>query len=218
MNHDANVPAVGPSPAPADDIVNPLFVVSADQVRAAFDDYELKGERKQSVSLGETHSEEVVAQGANKPETLTLSVEFLSPLDQARKLGHAFGLVAKDRTPADRKEYEDRVIGKIVHQSNQVFFTVRLLPVPDSDFVVPQISFTLLSHKGNAMEPTKQPTDYTAPPHDDFVAVSLRVDGQELLFPVFSGSVPKITDKMDAMILVVNVDGMSQNMQYRLKA
>jgi hypothetical protein len=205
------------TPTPSPNVVHPKFVINADQARKAFDEYELKGEKQQKVTTGETQSLKVTAQSPTKPVSLTLSVVFMSPLSQARKHGYDFGLVAKNRTPADRKDFEDRMVARVVQQSNQAMFVVRLLPVPDSDTNVPSISFELLDQAGNRISPTKQPGDYTAPANDIIAAVALEENGQELIFPVFSATVPAITDKMDKLTLVVKMDGQEQRLEFNLK-
>lgn len=206
-----------PHPSPATKVINAKFVVSAIQVRKAFDEYELKGEKNLKVSVGEDHSLGVTAQGPFNPQSLTLSVNFLSSVDQARKFGYEFGLVAKNRTPADRKDFEDRLVGRILEQSNQAAFIVKLLPVPSPDLNVPSISFALLDQNGQSINASTQPSDYSASPLDLFAAVALEQDGQELIFPVTSGSVPLITNKMDKMTLVVDVDGQQRKFDYSLK-
>src|SRR4051794_3878064 len=45
--------ALNPSPALAQDSVNKIFTTTQDQLRNVFDDYEAKGEKNQSVSVGE---------------------------------------------------------------------------------------------------------------------------------------------------------------------
>jgi hypothetical protein len=209
--------SLAPSPSPAQNVVHPKFVITADQARKAFDEYALKGEKQQKVQIGEVQSLKVTAQGPNKPEILTLSVVFMSPLEQARKYGYDFGLVAKNRTPADRKDFEDRMVERIVRQSNQVAFVVRLLPVPNSTINVPQISFGLLDHEGKRISPTKQPADYAAPDNDIIGSVALEENGQELIFPAYGGTEPKITAKMEKMTLVVQIDEQEQKLEYRLK-
>lgn len=206
-----------PSPSPATNVINAKFVVSESQVRKAFDEYELKGEKVLKVNIGEQHTLGVTAQGPLNSQSLSLSVNFLSPLDQARKFGYEFGLVAKTRTPADRKDVEDRMVGRIVQQSSQAAFMVKLLPVPSPDLDVPSISFTLLDQDGQKISATTQPSDYSASPLDLFQAVALEEDGQELFFPVTSGSVPRITNKMDKMTLIVDVDGQQRQLDYSLK-
>jgi hypothetical protein len=205
------------APTPSPNVVHPKFVINADQARKAFDEYELKGEKQQKVMIGETQSLKVTVQGPAKPESLTLSVVFMSPLSQARKYGYDFGLVAKTRTPADRKDFEDRMLERVLRRSNQVVFVVRLLPVPGSDTNVPPISFELLDQAGNRISATKQPADYRAPANDIIAAVALEETGQELIFPVYSGTLPKITDQMEKMTLVVNADGPEQRLEYNLK-
>jgi len=204
----------------ANDIVNPRFTISVDQARKAFDDFELKGEKGDKINLGEVHSVNVTAQGPQGPlpTQQTLSLRFLPPLDQARKFGYEFGLVAKNRTPADRKDFEDRIVQRIVDHSNQAVFIVKLLPVLFASAAnEPIISFVLLDQNANSIDPSKKPDHYVASDKDLFDAVALEKDGQELIFPVTNGSVPRITNKMDKMTLIVEVDGQKAKLDYSLK-
>jgi hypothetical protein len=59
--------------------------------------------------------------------------------------------------------------------------------------------------------------DYTVPDKDIIAAVALKEKGQELIFPVYSGMVPKITDKMKKLTLVVNVAGQERKLEYNHK-
>ena len=94
--------------SPTQDVVSPAFVVTADQVRKAFDDAELRGEKQQGISVGEKKAINISAQDQmGKAETLELSILFLKPLEQARAAGYSFGLNAKGKTAADRKDFED---------------------------------------------------------------------------------------------------------------
>src|SRR5262249_21115115 len=100
--------ASNPAPTPTQVTVNKIFAVTEKDLRQAYDDYEAKGEKKQTVSLGQKQSLFVTAQtSTGGTETLKLTVMFLSPLDQARNKGYQFGLVAKQRTPEDRKDSEN---------------------------------------------------------------------------------------------------------------
>jgi len=210
-------PRVGPSFSLAANVINPKFVVISAQARKAFDDYELKGEKDLKVSIGEQQTSSVTVQGPLNVQSLTLSINFLSPLDQARKFGYEFGLVAKNRTPADRKDFEDRIVKRIVDQSSQAVFVVKLIPVPDADLNVPSISFTLLDFDGKPIDPTTHPDGYSASPKDIIGQVALEEDGQELIFPVTDGSVPRIIDKMQKMTLTVDVGGQPRKFDYSLK-
>src|SRR5438270_8909227 len=76
-NSQARTADKAASPTPPSSGVNPVFVTTPDQLRAAFDEFELKGESKQTVSIGEEKSLTVAAQGAHGPKSLKLRVLFL---------------------------------------------------------------------------------------------------------------------------------------------
>jgi len=206
-----------PSPTPTSNAMNSKFVVTEGQVRKTFDTFELKGEKQSKVGIGEEKSLTVMAQSALPPQSLVLSMRFLSPLDQAAKFGYELGLVAKNRTPADRKDFEDRMVARIVEQSNKAVFMVKLLPVPDPQLNVPTISFTLLDRNGANISPTTEPHSYAASPNDLFATVVLEEEGQELVFPIADNSGSRISNEMQKMTLTVVVDGQSQGLQYNLK-
>jgi hypothetical protein len=207
-----------PTPTPGPITLSPKFAVSAADVRKTFDAAELRGEHQQNISIGEEHSLNVIGQTAlNQAVTLKLSVKFLSPLDQARQFGYEFGLVAKHRTPADRKDYEDRMVSGIVQNSNLAAFIVKLLPLPDPDLNLPTVSFSLIDRNGNDISATTEPHGYAASLTNLFEAVALQEEGQELIFLLVDASGPRITNQMDRMTLVVRVDEQAQNIQYSLK-
>ena len=196
--------------------VNPIFVTTPDQLRAAFDEYELKGENKQTVGIGEEKSLTVTAQGAHGPESLKLRVLFLPPLEQAKAKGYSFGMVARQRTPDDRKDFENVSVSTISQRSDRVDFRVFLEQPKDDTATIPTISFELLDKDGQRVKPTTQPTSYTAG-IDIITAVALAEEGQELIFPLSNATSPYLTDKMDKMRLVVSIDAVEQTLEYRLK-
>ena len=213
-----SVPTPSPTPIPGPTTLSQKFIVTATDLRKAYDAAELKGERKENISIGEEQSLNVTAQtGLNQAVPLKLRVEFLSPLDQARQSGYEFGLVARDRTPADRKSHEDAVIKRIVQNSNRATFMVRLLPVPDPDLNLPIISFSLVDWNGNEISPTTAPTGSAGSSIDLIHTFLVQRVGQQLIFPLVDASGPRITNQMDTMNLVVRIDEQRQNLQYRLK-
>jgi hypothetical protein len=194
--------------------VNPLFSVTEAQLRAAFADYVSRGEKKQKVAVGEERSADVSVEGTHG--SLKLRVLFLPPLEQAKARGYSFGLVAKQRTPEDRKAFEDVSIKRILQRTQQVDFRVFLQQANDDDAAIPTITFKLVDKDGQQINPTTQPTSYTAG-RDIITAVALAEEGQELSFPLFSGTHPYLTGEMDKMSLVVSVGGAEQTLEYRLR-
>lgn len=191
--------------------VNPMFSVTEAQLRAAFADYVSRGEKKQKVAVGEERSADVSVEGGS----LKLRVLFLPPLEEAKARGYSFGLVAKQRTPEDRKAFEDVAIKRILQRTQQVDFRVFLQQTNDDDAAIPTITFKLLDKDGQRINPTTQPTSFTAG-RDIITAVALAEEGQELSFPLFSSTRPALTAEMDKMSLVVSVGGAEQTLEYRL--
>jgi hypothetical protein len=195
--------------------VNPMFSVSEAQLRAAFADYVSRGEKKQKVAVGEERSTDVSVEGTHGSGSLKLRVLFLPPLEQAKARGYSFGLVAKQRTPEDRKAFEDVSIKRILLRTQQADFRVFLQQADNDDAAIPTITFKLVDKDGQRVNPTTQPTSYTAG-RDIITAVALAEEGQELSFPLFSGARPYLTGEMDKMSLVVSVGGAEQTLEYRL--
>jgi len=204
---NANRSGTQPAAPAATGAVNPTFSVTEDQLRAAFNDYVSRGEKKQNVSVGEEQSASVNAQGAK------LRVLFLPPLEQAKAKGYTFGLVAKQRTPDDRKAFENVSVSRILQRTQQVDFRVFL---EDDGGADPVVSFELLDKDGQRIKPTTKPGSFSAGA-DIITAVALAEQGQELSFPLFNGTRPYLTDEADKMRLVVSVDGTQQTLEFRLK-
>jgi hypothetical protein len=197
--------------------VNPIFAVTPDQARKAFDAYELLGEKNQKVTVGQRLTASIPVLGQDEAEPLTLAVLFLPPLAQAGVAGYKFGRVAKQRTAADRKAVEDLAISTVIQKANEVTFSVFLDQSQNQNAAVPPISFELLSADGSRIRPKTQPQSFVVDGRDILTAVALAENGQPLTFPLFSGAVPLLTDKMDQFTLVVQVDGDEQNLTFRLQ-
>lgn len=207
-----------PSGTPsAQERVNLLFAVTQEQLRKSFDDFESKGENNQQVSVGEKQTLTVVARGSNDTESLKLTVMFLPPIEQAGDKGYQFGLVAKSRTPDDRKDFENTSLTTIMNNRNQVTFRVWLDQPKDPNAAIPPISYQLLDKDSQRVNPTTQPASYIFSGKDLIGDVALAEDGQELIFPLYRGVTPNLTDKMDKMTLVVKIDDTERNLEFRLK-
>src|SRR5258706_3731222 len=75
--------------SPIQESPHPAFVVTVDQVRQAFDDAELRGEKKQGINVGELASINVTAKDQlGRLENLKFSILFLTPLEQAKAAGY----------------------------------------------------------------------------------------------------------------------------------
>lgn len=204
------------APSPQES-VNPIFAVTQDQLHKAFDEYETKGENGQQVSVDEKQTLNVSVQDSHGSETLKLTILFLPPLEQARQKGYEFGLVAKHRTPADRKDFEEVSVKTIMQGSNDVTFRVWLDQPKDDNATIPTISYQLLDKDGQRINPTTQPGSYIFSGKDTIGDVALAEDGQPLIFPLNSGSTPNLTSKKNKMTLVVSVDGAESNHEFHLK-
>jgi hypothetical protein len=205
-----------PTPAASKGGVSPIFVASETQLRSAFDAYESRGEQQQKVGVGEEKSLDVTAQGSHGAETLKLRVLFLPPLEQAKAKGYSFGLVAKQRTPDDRKAFENVSVSNISKRKEQVDFRVFLEQPKDDSAALPSISFELLDKDGHEVKPTTQPTSFESG-KDIITAVALAEEGQELVFPLLNAGSPYLTDGMDKLRLVVSIGGAEQTLEFRLK-
>jgi hypothetical protein len=197
--------------------VNPIFTVTRDQVRQAFDRQELIGEKGQKVSIGQRRAVAIPAQGGEEPETLELAMLFLSPLAQAGLQGYKFGLVAKHRTPADRKAVEDLAISTVIGNVNEVMFRVFLNQPENKNVTIPFISFELLREDGSRIQPTTQPHSFVVDGRDILTALALAENGQPLTFPTFTGPTPNLTAGMNTMTLVVKVDDEDTNLEFPLR-
>jgi hypothetical protein len=199
-------------------VANPAFVVTADQVRKAFDDAELRGEKQQGIKVGEEKSISIPAKDQmGTIENLKFSIVFLNPLEQGKADGYSFGLVAKQRTPADRKDFEDRSVGRITNHSNEVLFKVFLQQPKHDDESIPSITFNLVNSNGNRVIPLSQPTSYIAAGRDIIASVALAQEGQPVVFALFAGANPNLPSSMKKMVLVVAMDNQEANLEFALK-
>jgi len=197
--------------------IHPAFLVSETQLRKAFDDAELRGEKQQGMNAGEIQVMNIMAQNPlGGTETLQLRILFTTPLDQVAIRGYSFGLVAKTRTPADRKAYEDLSIKRVMNNMSQAIFHVFLQQPKNSDASIPGIHFKLLDHNGSVIDPLDEPTSYLAPDKDPIGAVALEQDGQPLTFPNTINGLPAITAEMTKLTLTVMVDGQPGKLNFKL--
>lgn len=200
------------------DQVNPVFVVTEAQLRKAFDDAELRGEKKQGMNAGDLQTTDVLAQNPlGGTETLQMRILFTSPLDQLALNGYMFGQVAKQRTPADRKAFEDLSIKRGLANQNQATFRVFLQQPTNSDATIPVIHFRLLDNKGNQISPAVEPTSFVASGRDLIGAVALEEEGQPLTFPILEGAVPLITPEMTTLTVIVLVGEESRQLTFKLR-
>jgi len=214
----ANVYPAVTKPATLQETLNTTFIVTPEQARTAFDEAEIKGEQHKDISLGEKRSIKVSAQTpSGASETLELSILFLSPLERARTSGYSFGLVAKGKSPPDRKGIEDGAVAKATNSATQVNFRVFLQQPSNEETSIPSIRFTLVDKDGKPLQPTTQPRSFIEPGKDIQTQLGLAQAGQELIFPLFNGATPNITQTMDRIRLLVTVSGTEQQLEYRLK-
>jgi hypothetical protein len=201
-----------------DDVVNPAFVVTADQLRKAYDEAELRGEKKQAISVGEVKSIGISVQNQlGKTETLKLSILFLKPLEQARVRGYLFGTHAQGKTESDRKASEDSDIAAIVSKSKGVAFRVSLQSPKDEDSAIPPIAFSLTDKNGARIEPVVRPGSLVAAGKDLLGIVELAEEGEQLSFPLFAGATPNLTATMQKVSLIVEINGKEQSLDYTLE-
>lgn len=193
----------------------PIFVVNDTQVRKAFDEAELRGEKKQAITVGTENSITINAKDQmGKLESVNFSIIFLPPLHQARAAGYSFGLVAKNRTPADRLAFENLSVSSIIKHSNEVTFKVFLQQPTNEDAAIPLIHFELIDKNGNRVVPLSEPSSYVAG-KDIIGSVALAENGQPVTFPLFSAS-PNISATMKTITLVVKVDESETSLQFAL--
>jgi hypothetical protein len=147
--------------------------------------------------------------------TLKLRILFTKPIDEVALNGYAFGLVAKQRTPEDRKDFEDLWIKRGLENQNQARFRVFLEQPADPD-ATPVIHFRLLDKDGHEIQPDIEPTSFDAG-KDLLEAVALAQDGQLLTFPIVRDNVPLITTKMTTLKLSVLMGNNSKELVFRLQ-
>jgi len=216
-NGTATTVASNSTPTPTQESVNKIFAVTEKDLRQAYDDYEAKGEKQQTVSLGQKQSLFVTAKTfTGGTETLKLTVMFLSPLDQARDRGYQFGLVAKQRTPDDRKDSENASISLIRGDMNQVAFRVWLDQPKDPNASLPAISYELINKDGNRIKATTEPGGYLFSGKDLIGDVAMAEEGLPLAFPLLNGTAPNLTNKMAKMVIVVKIDDGEANLEFKL--
>lgn len=199
------------------ELINPIFATTSNQARQAFDDYELKGEKNQKVSFGQRQTLDILAQAQEDTSVFSLSIQFLSPLAQARLQGYRFGLVAKHRTVDDRKAVEDLAISTVIQHLNEITFRVFLDQPADAKSAVPTISFTLIAASGDQIEPTTQPQSFIVGNRDILTALALAENGQPLIFPLYAGSSPNLTARMKTMTLILGVNGEERRLEFPLR-
>jgi hypothetical protein len=214
----SNMAAVASSSLPVSaETVNPVFVVTEEELRKAFDSFELKGEGNQNITLGQKLLLKIQAKRIDGSlETLNLTIMFLQPLDLARQKGYSFGLVAESRTPEDRKAFENGAISTILKQSNEVTFRVWMDQPKDPNASIPLIVYQLIDKSGSGLDPITQPTSYESS-NDLLGDVAIAQEGQLLTFPVFSGPNPNVTDKMSKLTLRVKIDDAISDREFTLK-
>lgn len=203
-----------------EDTVHPIFLITSDEVRQAFNEYVLKGEKKQKVAIGEQQSTNVLATDPFNPssvEELKLTVTFLPPLAQAQKRGYEFGLVAKARAPEDRKALENLAVSSISQKSNEINFNIKLQLPKNLKMTIPAISFRLINSSGGRIDPTKEPANYLPAENDVIGAVALKENGQELIFPLKYAEAVNVTNKMDKITLIVIINNEERQMQFQLR-
>ena len=208
--------AANSTPTPTQPSVNKIFEVTDEDLREAYDGYEAKGEKQQTVSLGQKQSLFLTAKTiTGGTETLKLTVMFLSPLDQARGKGYQFGLVAKTRTPEDRKDSEKASISLIRAAMNQVAFRVWLDQPKDANASLPSVSYELIDKDGNRIKAT---TDPGAPVFTGDLSgdVAMAEEGAPLTFPLLNGTAPNLTNTMTKMVVVVKIDDKEANLEFKL--
>jgi hypothetical protein len=209
--------AANSTPTPTQPSVHKIFAVTDKDLRQAYDDYEAKGEKQQTVSLGQKQSLFLTAQTfTGGTETLKLTVMFLSPLDQARGRGYQFGLVAKQRTPEDRKDSENASISLIRGDINQVAFRVWLDQPKDPNASLPSVSYELIDKDGNRIKATTDPGAPVLSGKDLIGDVALAEDGAPLTFPLLNGTAPNLTNTMTKMVVVVKIDAKEANLEFKL--
>jgi hypothetical protein len=206
-----------PTPTPAQDAVNRVFAVTQQVLRRAFDAAKARGERNQTINLGQERSLDVSAQTLRGTESLKLRVKFFSPLDQARGKGLEFGRPrARPRTPRDRRALEESSLSTILDNRNQVTFSVWLDQPRDRDASIPSFSYALLDKDGNRITPTSEPGSLLLPERDLPAAAAMAETGSPLIFPVFNGAIPNLTTRMNTMVLIVRVESDEHKLQFQL--
>src|SRR5689334_24951635 len=161
-----------PTPSPTPELLNTAFIASENELRAAFDAAELRGEKKQGINAGNLQTTEVPAQNpSGQTETLKMRILFTTPVAEMALNGYSFGLVARQRTPADRKDFEDLWIRRGLANQSKAIFHVFLEEPTNPDATIPVIHFRLLDKQGNQIQPDDEPTSFVSEDLHDAIAL-----------------------------------------------
>ena len=201
--------------------------LSAQQVRSEFANYETKGKQcAQDQRQGKKCAEisfsaekplNIPVQGRQGAEWVTFRVRISTPLSQVREMGYEFGMVARQRTPADRADILDRLAIRMQEKPTTIVFVFRLIRRPEWETQLPGFTFAIMNEGGGKLWSTSQP-DFSCHEIDLTCRAVLQLSGQPVAFPLFTqpDSVPFVNDTMGTLTLVVSADDNEERIQFDL--
>ena len=96
-------------------------------------------------------------------------------------------------------------------------FSVSLDQPKDRDASIPTFSYALLDKDGNRISPTTEPGSLLLPETDLLGAAAMLETGSPLIFPVFNGTIPNLTTRMNTMVLIVKIDSDEHKLPFQLR-
>ncbi len=214
--------------------VHPAFTApTAQQTRAAFEDYETKGaqcakdrvrgRRCPAVMFSPEQPLNIPVQTVRGVELLTFRVSISTPQAQIRWMGYRFGLLGTRRTPDDREDSLRRLITRMQEAPKTITFTVKLIARQAWETTLPTFSFALVNRNQQRLWSSSQP-DFECSGQDLICQVGLKESGQPVSFPLFvqlpttpPSAVPFITDAMQTLKLLVTIDGHEEPIEFDLR-
>jgi hypothetical protein len=218
------------SPVAAQPRVHPAFAALTEpQVTSEFADYEAKGKKCAedrarnkacaAVKFSPEQPLNIPMQGSLGGELLTFSVSIAPPKSQVRKFGYEFGLVARQRTPADRADVLRRLVARMQGDPSGITFTFKLIARRDWSESLPPFTFAIVNESGSKVWSSSQP-DFECGERDIICQVGLKESGVTIAFPFFlpPNRMPFITDAMRVLKLIVTLDGQDEPIDFDLNS
>lgn len=216
------------TPVFSQDRVHPAFTgLSEQQVQKEFADYEAKGKKCAQeeargrkcvpVSFSVEQPFNVPVQGTRGVELLTFRVGISVPRSQVRRLGYQFGILGRERTPADREDLLKRLITRMKDEPQEILVVVKLVSRSDWSTSLPNLSFALVNENTAKIWSPSQP-NFDCPERDIICQVAMEESGTSVTFPLFLSpdKIPFVTDKMKTLKLVVTLDSQEEQMEFDL--
>ena len=210
--------------------VHPLFTsLSEADVRKEFGDYEEKGKRCAqeqtrgrrcaAVSFSAEQPLNLPVQTARGVDLLTWRVGLSAPRSVVRSFGYKFGLVARQRTPADREDFLKRLVTRFSGSPREILISVKLVARSDWGSELPELSFELINPNGAKVWSGAHP-NFECSERDIICHVARGETGTSVGFPLFlsPGNVPFVTDTMNRLTLVFTLGSHNEQIEFNLSS